>query len=257
LRVLREGAPEDAALAQLRAQGPLDAAALAERVGLPAPRARELLAALADDGRVLRLGDFFVAPESWERLAATLSRALVDFHRAYPLRTGMPREELRGRTRERASEITPRVFAQALARLEAEGVLIDREGLVRLADHRVRLDAAQEERARRLVAHLAGAPYTPPSLDELPPDARPDAELTRVLAEQRRIVYIGDQLAFTPEAFEEMRQRVVAHLHERGTVTVADVRDLFGTSRKYVLGLLEYLDRTHVTRRVGDDRVLH
>jgi selenocysteine-specific elongation factor len=45
-------------------------------------------------------------------------------------------------------------------------------------------------------------------------------------------------------------------MRERGKVTVADVRDLFGTSRRYVLGLLEYLDRIHVTRRVGDDRVL-
>jgi selenocysteine-specific elongation factor len=259
LRVLREGAPEEAALAQLRAQGPLEAPALAERIGLTAARVRDLLAALAADGRVVRLGDFFAAPEGWERLAAAIRAVLADFHRAYPLRSGMPREELRGRVRERAGAhgAAPRVFAQALARLEAEGVLVDREGLVRLADHRVQLDAAQEERAGRLVAHLAAAPYTPPSLDELPPEARPDPELTRVLVEQRRIVQVGDQLAFTPEAFEEMRDRVVARLRERGKVTVADVRDLFGTSRKYVLGLLEYLDRIHVTRRVGDDRVLY
>jgi selenocysteine-specific elongation factor len=259
LRVLREGAPEEAALAQLRAQGPIEPSALGERVGLTSARASELLTALADGGKVVRLGDFFAAPESWQRLSAAVRAVLADFHRAYPLRGGMPREELRGRARERAGQhdAPPRLFAQALARLEAEGVLVDREGLVRLTEHRVQLDGAQEERARRLVAHLAAAPYTPPSLDELPSDARPDPELTRVLAEQRRIVLVGEQLAFTPEAFDEMRERVVARLRERGRVTVADVRDLFGTSRKYVLGLLEYLDRTRVTRRVGDDRVLH
>jgi selenocysteine-specific elongation factor len=54
-----------------------------------------------------------------------------------------------------------------------------------------------------------------------------------------------------------MRDRVVARLHERGKVTVADVRDLFGSSRKFVLALLESMDREHITRRVGDDRVLH
>ena len=53
-----------------------------------------------------------------------------------------------------------------------------------------------------------------------------------------------------------MAARIVAHLNERGSVTVADARDLFGASRKYVLPLLEYLDQQRVTRRVGDERVL-
>jgi selenocysteine-specific elongation factor len=49
---------------------------------------------------------------------------------------------------------------------------------------------------------------------------------------------------------------VVAHLRANGKITVADARDLFGSSRKYVLALLELLDRQRLTRRVGDDRVL-
>jgi selenocysteine-specific elongation factor len=251
LRVLREGSPDEAALAQLRAQGPLEATTLGERVGLTAAAARDLLATLAFEGRVVPLGDFYAAPESWARLTEELRAALAEFHRAYPLRTGMPREELRSRVR-----ASPRLFLQAIARLQADGVLVDREGLVRLADHRVRLDPAQEERAERLLAALAAAPYTPPSLSELPPDTRPEPELLRALVEQGRVVQVDADLAFAPAAFEEMKARVVAHVHERGKVTVADVRDLFGTSRRYVLGLLEYLDRIHVTRRVGDDRVL-
>jgi selenocysteine-specific elongation factor len=49
---------------------------------------------------------------------------------------------------------------------------------------------------------------------------------------------------------------VVGHLKAHGKITVAEVRDLFGTSRRYVLALLEHLDRERVTRRVGDERVL-
>jgi selenocysteine-specific elongation factor len=251
LRVLREGSPEEAALAQLRAHGPLEPAALGERVGLSAAPARELLAALASDGRVIQLGEFYAAPDGWARLSGDLRAAVAEFHRAYPLRGGMPREELRSR-----AGATPRLFLRAVGRLQDEGTLVDRDGLVRLADHRVRLDAAQEERAARLVAALAAAPYTPPSLSELPSQTRPDPELLRALAEQGRVVLVDADLAFTPEAFQEMRARVVARVQERGKVTVADVRDVFGTSRRYVLALLEYLDRIHVTRRVGDDRVL-
>ena len=53
-----------------------------------------------------------------------------------------------------------------------------------------------------------------------------------------------------------MVARVTQHLRDEGTVTLAQVRDMFGTSRKYAQGLLEHLDRERVTRRVGDERVL-
>ena len=53
-----------------------------------------------------------------------------------------------------------------------------------------------------------------------------------------------------------MVARLTEHLTAHGKVTVAEARDLFGTSRKYVLPLLEYLDQKRVTRRLGDERVL-
>src|SRR5262249_984589 len=114
-------------------------------------------------------------------------------------------------------------------------------------------------------------PMAPPSLAELraelgepaqaaqapgPPGAVLDEELLSALVAQRRIVRLGDDLAFTVPAYQEMVDAIVAHLRERGTITVAEVRDRFGTSRRYVLALLEHLDREHVTRRVGDERVL-
>jgi selenocysteine-specific elongation factor len=49
---------------------------------------------------------------------------------------------------------------------------------------------------------------------------------------------------------------VVAFLQQNGRITVAQVRDLFDTSRKYALALVGYLDDQRITRRVGDERVL-
>jgi selenocysteine-specific elongation factor len=53
-----------------------------------------------------------------------------------------------------------------------------------------------------------------------------------------------------------MQDWVVATIQSKGQVTAAEVRDQFNTSRKYAVGLLEYLDEKHVTKRVGDARVL-
>ncbi len=53
-----------------------------------------------------------------------------------------------------------------------------------------------------------------------------------------------------------MVEQIVRRLREQGKITVAEVRDLFGTSRKYALAIMEHLDETKVTVRVGDERVL-
>ncbi len=66
----------------------------------------------------------------------------------------------------------------------------------------------------------------------------------------------GRDLAFTAEAFGEARAAAVALAEAAGSVTLAQLRDRLGISRKYAQALLEALDANGVTRRVGDERVL-
>ena len=63
-------------------------------------------------------------------------------------------------------------------------------------------------------------------------------------------------MAFSAAAYDEMKQRIVSHLREHKTITLAEVRDMFGTSRKFAQALLEHMDGRHITRRTGDVRVL-
>ena len=82
------------------------------------------------------------------------------------------------------------------------------------------------------------------------------SEVLSALIEQGHLVKLKEDVIFLTETYEEMRDRVVAHLREHGSITVAQVRDMFGTSRKYALAFLGHLDEKRVTRRVGDERVL-
>ena len=82
-------------------------------------------------------------------------------------------------------------------------------------------------------------------------------DVLNALIEQGQLVRLNDDVLLLSGTYEEMRDRVVGHVQAHGSITVAQVRDLFGTSRKYALGLLEHLDSSSVTRRVGDTRVLY
>jgi selenocysteine-specific elongation factor len=164
----------------------------------------------------------------------------------------MGREELKSRLR-----LAPRVFDLALERWTASGEL-EEIGLatgqagtaVGLPGHEVRLTAAQESEVRELLAALEANRYSPPT------DRRLSPELVAYLEEQGKVVDVGDGVVFAAGAYQEMVERIVEHLKRERTITLAQVRDMFGTSRKYAQALLEYLDLRRVTRRVGDERVL-
>jgi selenocysteine-specific elongation factor len=80
--------------------------------------------------------------------------------------------------------------------------------------------------------------------------------LLAALLAQRWLVQLSDDVLFIAETYDEMLERTRSYIQTEGSITVAQFRDLFQTSRKYALGFLEYLDTNGVTRRVGDARVL-
>ena len=70
------------------------------------------------------------------------------------------------------------------------------------------------------------------------------------------MVDTGTGVVFDAAIFAEMMDVTRGHIRERGSISLGEVRDLFGTSRKYAQAFLEHLDALHVTRRNGDTRTL-
>ena len=99
---------------------------------------------------------------------------------------------------------------------------------------------------------LAAEPYAPPAITGLP---GADAELLEALVGRGEVVAIADGVHLGRAAYEEMVAAALEAIDAQGSVTVAALRDRFGTSRKYALALLEHLDDERITRRVGDARV--
>jgi len=138
-----------------------------------------------------------------------------------------------------------------LQRLFDEGVLGEEGPAVRLTSHRVQLTPAQQAKIDAFLHSLAQNPYAPPS------DRIPEPDLLNLLVEQHQVMKVSDDVIFSTSAYDEMVEKVTSHIEARGKVTLAEVRDLFKTSRKYAQAFLEYLDEKKITRRIGDERVLY
>jgi selenocysteine-specific elongation factor len=247
LEVLAAGAPEDRVLDALSAGSFQSTSEIAARADLAPDDARRTLEALAAAGRVHRAGALWCGASYWNDLVARAREALAAHHTRYPLRRGLPAEELRVRLR-----LSPEAWSAASHALEEEGAVRLLGEVVALVEHEPRFTPAQERAADLVRQTLAAHPYAPPALADLP---GVDAELLEALVERGEVVAIADGVHLGRAAYEEMVAAALEAIDAQGSVTVAALRDRFGTSRKYALALLEHLDDERITRRVGDARV--
>jgi selenocysteine-specific elongation factor len=232
LEQLSASPPDEALLGLVQAEGSIATSDAFLRTGTSSPPEGALL-----------LGDLIVSEERLGTLAHEARQVLERHHSSHPLERGLPRESLRIRLK-----LEPGPFDALLNRLSD---VVQEGPLVRLAGFSVQL--GREEHAQRdaVLARIEAGGYTPP----LAKDLGVDDALLRALTEAGDIIRIGD-FYLTRAQTQQARARVRKWIEQNGPITVADVRDLLGTSRKYAVPLCEWLDVTGATRRRGDVRVL-
>lgn len=232
----------------------------AARAALGWQEARQILTEAALEGKVILLpaaGDsYVVTPAVLERWWKMTREALEEFHRRYPLRAGLPKEELRTRFFER---LDWRTFQGLLEHWIKEGKIELAGNSIVLAGHRPEIDARQKKAVEQLVERYRHGHFQPPSPEEACKDLGLSPaeleELLHYLARQGILVKVAEGLYFHHEALKAAQEKI-RELGKKGTFTLAEARDVLGSSRKYVLPLLEYLDHTKFTRRIGDKRIV-
>jgi selenocysteine-specific elongation factor len=204
---------------------------------------REVDAFVADvvaSGAAERVGEWLVDPEARARLREEVRTRVAQHHQRVPTDPGLDLATLASALRLDGGKLR--------AALEDTPGLVVERGVVRDEAHVT--SAAESPEAQALLAALDASPFAPPS----PADIGASTALVRALVRDGLLVDV-DGVIFSAGALDAARQRVIDVLAERGTITVANVRDALGSSRKYVVPIVGWLDRTGVTRRRGDDRI--
>ncbi len=190
-------------------------------------------------------------------------RLVHEQHQRYPLRSGLSKEEWRARL-----GLSPKVATEVFAILQAEGKLevvgdtenkytqeaTQRGSLIRLPDFTPSFTTDQQRQVEQLLRLFRAHPYTPPDRSEA--ETIVGAEIVGALLEQGRLVKIGNGILFLQETYDEAIVKLVEYLQKHGRMTASEARDVLGATRKYILPLLEHMDALHITKRIGDERVL-
>ena len=259
LETLARGAPDEILLQTLRRQPFITLRDLIGQSGLDVAVAEEALDTLLASAAVVPLGDgdpLLVGVDVHAQMLDRLSAQLDAFHHDQPLRRGMARGELRSRVQTPAGPLPVRVFNALLEQAVAQGAVAADEALAWRRDFTVTPTAQQQAKVDRVLAAYAANPYAPPNAGDTLALLDGDEALLEMMVDQGLLVRLPGGVFLRGADFDAMVAGVTAHIQDHGTVTLAEVRDRFDTSRKYAQALLEEMDARRITRREGDARML-
>ena len=252
LRRLLDGSPDDTLLTLIQRLEPVRWSELLTRSELSEQDAKAAIQRQLASGAVVALDDSRLAATtelmSESGLAATTASArtiVSDYVAEFPLRAGLPREDLRSRLR-----LSQRAFAFIEQRLIQFGELTLSGAALDLPDRTAALSEEQEQIVESLLARLHAQGVRPEVDHSLDPN------LLEYLEVRNEVVRLKDGVTLGHDVYEEMAAKTVALIETQERATLADVRDHLGTSRKVAQAFLERLDQERVTRRIGDARVL-
>lgn len=245
LQALEKGTPGDLLLQKLHQLEPITLKKFKSQAGVEEKLFDLALQELESEQLVVWLDQYLVSRPYFTHLTQQLQQTVQSYEQQYPLRPGIPREELRSR-----HKLAPAVFTPLLAQTE----LIEQGSMVHTPLHTPQFTPAQQQKITQLRQQLAQAEVNSPAVKEV--QAAVGEEVYFALVAIGELVPLNDNVLYTAENLAQFQQILLTYLQEKGEISAAEVRDLLNTSRKYAIALLEYLDDQQITHRVGDVRRL-
>lgn len=197
----------------------------------------------------------YIHADFLEKAVKEIISTLTGYHHDFPLKVGLPKEELRSRT---IGSRNQRLFNSIIEQLIDEDTIVQEKEALRLKDHKITLARDQESARHRIEEiYLKGGlqpPYFKDLKDRFPKDA--GADLVQVMVKEGLLIKVKEDLYFHREAIEGLKNRLIAFLKDKGEISTPQFKEMTGVSRKYTIPIIEYFDRSQITVRVGDNRVL-
>lgn len=254
LHTLAEGDAEEIVYQVIQGAGVMRKDEVILQSNMDPERAHMALQTLQERGSVLLLGEsspdqLVTHEQEWNTLLEGVLKKVADYHQAYPLRPGMPLEEIKSQL-----EYEDYVFQAAVNSLVKDDRLEQTGPVAALPEHAITFSDKDKIRVKQLMAEFSENPHTPPTVEECV--EKVGEEVYQALLSLGRLKQVSEDVVFSTDTYRSMVAEIRSWLEEKGTLTVAEARDHFDSSRRYILALLEHLDTRGITVREGDVRRL-
>ncbi len=219
-------------------------------------RLKDILERAVEEKRVARAGDLYVAVDTREEWVSAVINKLERFHREKPLLPGMQKAQLRGVLPQKVSGRIYDAFLKHLldtGHIDVHGEQICRKGFS------PKPAPAQEKKLEKILGIYQEGGLNPPPLKELWAaiglKKEEGEDLFDFLAYKNLLVKINEEVYLHVDVYDRCLGALRDYLQKNPRITLAQYRDLIGSSRKYAQALLEHFDGCNYTKRIGDERV--
>lgn len=248
LNSVLKGDPTEILFVASLSKGVLSSKELIKLSGLSEEIARIALKECIASSTIIHLDDpssadpFLINSPQLVELKRTIEIFVSEYHSSFPLRKGIPKEELKSRMK---------MTTKSLNLILEKSNLIDNGSWITHPAHSVVFSSSEQTKIYQLLATMNLDPYTTPSVKDV--KAALGDEVFNALVESGELTQLSSDVVYRSETVQIMISEINKAMKEK-EFTAGEVRDLFGTSRKYALALLEYLDSKGITIRNGDQR---
>jgi len=235
---------------QLQRDRYTDSKTLLVKSNFSADEISEALSRLSHDGEIMLAGGIISSASYWHTLINSAATSIDRAHEENPERRGVDLSEFRTDLEIESDKL----FSAVILELTRNGFVRFENQIARVS-HQPSLPLELLSVAENIRAALSAKRFDPPDRKGLSQDRNLQQAL-RFLIDKGEIVEITREIVVLREAAEQMQKTITEFLSEHGSATASQLRQKIGTTRRVIIPFLEYLDRTGVTRRIGDERVL-
>lgn len=199
--------------------------------------------------------DIFIHPEFYNKAKEEIITIISDYHRRFPLKGGLIKEELRSRM---AGNVKEKLFNKLINDLIQEALIVREKDIIRVKDHQIELLQDQEELRNQIEQIYLKEGLEPPYFKDLGQNKkeRGGRDLLEIMVKDGTLIKVKEDLYFHKKVIEELKRGLVDFIKEKGEIATPELKKLTGVSRKYTIPLIEYFDKIQLTVRIGDKRIL-
>jgi len=208
------------------------------------------LISLEEESPTLASDALIVTLPQWNLLRDKTLQLVETYQKDFRLRRGIPREELKSKLK-----LTPRGFSAILNKLVLDHEIADHPTFVAKVGHEIRFNGQEQAKVDALLRKFESNPFGPPSVKES--QAEVGEEILNALMETDELFAVSADVIYRKNDYDLMVTKILGAIQHSRQISLAEVRDMFTTSRKYAQAILEHLDTIGITIRDGDYRKLN
>lgn len=187
-----------------------------------------------------------------------VSDILEQYHKNNPLKSGMPKQELKNKVF--GKKLKQRIFDKMIDIFMRDKIIDLHETNISKHNFKIVYNDVQLRIKQNIISIFKESKYNTPKYTDLLNREKNKKDFKMVfesLIENNVLIATGDNCVFLREYYDSARETIIQYIKENGSITTTQAKEIFNTTRKYIVSLLESFDNKKITKRVGNERVLY